>query len=63
MAELVGLERTEATESPMARTVALFGMYAFFFTQPESSAPPTYAIKHVPIPIGTFGQPGAIILD
>jgi Small nuclear RNA activating complex (SNAPc), subunit 1 len=47
-------ERIVATESTMTRVVALFGLYTFFSTQPESPAPPIYAIKHVPIPIGTL---------
>jgi hypothetical protein len=46
-------ERTATTETPLARTAALFGLYTFFFTQPTPSAHHLYSISHVPIPIGT----------
>ncbi|KAF9056533.1 hypothetical protein BJ165DRAFT_531317 [Panaeolus papilionaceus] len=44
------LERTVKTEAPFTRVVALFGLHTFFFTQIESTAPPLYTVKNIPIP-------------
>lgn len=45
-------ERTVKTEAPFTRVVALFGLYAFFNTQPTGSAPPLYSMKQILVPIG-----------
>ncbi|TCD69898.1 hypothetical protein EIP91_005722 [Steccherinum ochraceum] len=44
-------ERTADTEDPIARVVALFGMYTFFSTQPSTSLPPVHSLPHIAIPI------------
>lgn len=46
------LERMVRTEAPFTRAVALFGLYTFFMTQPQGTAPPLYSISHIPIPVG-----------
>ncbi|GJE87668.1 hypothetical protein PsYK624_037510 [Phanerochaete sordida] len=40
--------------NPLAQTVALFGMYTFFMTQPTDSTPPLHAVKHIPLPLDTY---------
>jgi len=37
---------------PVAQVVGLFGVYTFYYTQPEDTAPRLHRINHVPIPIG-----------
>ncbi|KAI0788512.1 hypothetical protein C8Q75DRAFT_236324 [Abortiporus biennis] len=47
-------ERMEGTENILTRTVSLFAMYTFYFTQPSTSAPSLYSCNYIPIPIDTF---------
>ncbi len=42
------------TENPMTRVVALFGLYTFYFSQPSTSAPSLYSVKHLALPIGMW---------
>lgn len=37
---------------PVARVVGLFGVYVFYYTQPDSAAPKLRRVNHIPIPIG-----------
>ncbi|KAG6911557.1 hypothetical protein DXG01_011859 [Tephrocybe rancida] len=46
------LERMVKTEAPFSRAVALFGLYTFYSTQPQDTAPRLYNIRHIPIPLG-----------
>lgn len=45
-------ERAVASSHPMAKVVALFGMYTFFYSQPSTSTPSLHSIKHIALPIG-----------
>jgi hypothetical protein len=45
-------ERLAESEYPLTRAAALFGLYTFFATQPTTSAPPLYALAHLPMTIG-----------
>ncbi|KAJ3473825.1 hypothetical protein NLI96_g12804 [Meripilus lineatus] len=47
-------DRMVETENPMTRVVAMFGLYTFYFSQPSTSAPSLYSVKHLPIPMDTF---------
>lgn len=40
--------------NPLAQTVALFGMYTFFVSQPSSSGPPLHGVTHIALPLGEF---------
>ncbi|KAI0375113.1 hypothetical protein BV20DRAFT_985413 [Pilatotrama ljubarskyi] len=48
------IERLAAAEAPVARAVALFSLYTFHNTQPSTSSPPTYSLRHIEIPIDMF---------
>jgi len=37
---------------PIAQVVGLFGVYTFYYTQPEDTAPRLHRINHIPVPIG-----------
>ncbi|KAG1908260.1 uncharacterized protein F5891DRAFT_7073 [Suillus fuscotomentosus] len=47
-------ERLAASEYPLTRAAALFGLYTFFATQPSTSAPPLYALAHLPMTIDMY---------
>ncbi|KAF7796393.1 hypothetical protein EIP86_007570 [Pleurotus ostreatoroseus] len=40
--------------NPLAMVVALFGLYTFFLSQPSSSAPSLYSVKHIALPINMY---------
>ena len=46
------LERFAEHVEPIRRIVALFGLYTFYFTQPQDTQIPLYTITHVDIAIG-----------
>ncbi|KAG2150173.1 hypothetical protein BD769DRAFT_1410879 [Suillus cothurnatus] len=47
-------ERLAESEYPLTRAAALFGLYTFFATQPTTSAPPLYALAHLPMTIDMY---------
>lgn len=47
-------ERLVSTSHPIEKVVAIFGIYTFYFSQPSTSGPSLYSLKHIPIPIGMF---------
>ncbi|KAF8898909.1 hypothetical protein BD779DRAFT_1486175 [Infundibulicybe gibba] len=60
------LERIfQPEEPPFNQAVAVFGFYTFFYTQPDTVAPPLYTVKQLPIPIdqhtALFLFPGNLI--
>jgi hypothetical protein len=46
------LERFSEHVEPIRRLVALFGLYTFYFTQPEGTQIPLYSTKHIDIALG-----------
>ncbi|KAG6832270.1 hypothetical protein H0H92_003503 [Tricholoma furcatifolium] len=48
------LERMVKTEAPFTRAIALFGLYTFFSTQPQGTAPSLYSLSHIQIPLDQF---------
>ena len=46
------LERFAEHVEPIRRLIALFGLYTFYFTQPQDTQIPLYSITHVDITIG-----------
>ncbi|KAI0036621.1 hypothetical protein K488DRAFT_40686 [Vararia minispora EC-137] len=48
------LERTKESEPLDTRAAALFALYMFFSTQPESSYPPMYRLKYIGIPVDVY---------
>lgn len=47
-------ERLAESEDPLTRAAALLGLYTFFVTQPSTSAPPLYALAHLPMTIDMY---------
>ncbi|KAK7694770.1 hypothetical protein QCA50_001958 [Cerrena zonata] len=48
------IERLIPTSHPIEKIVALFGIYTFYFSQPSTSGPSLYSLKHIPIPIDIY---------
>ncbi|KIJ68202.1 hypothetical protein HYDPIDRAFT_165121 [Hydnomerulius pinastri MD-312] len=42
-------ERIRASETPLNRVVALFGLYTIFSTQPSTSVPPLHTVTHAQV--------------
>ncbi|KIP11408.1 hypothetical protein PHLGIDRAFT_99581, partial [Phlebiopsis gigantea 11061_1 CR5-6] len=40
--------------NPLAQTVALFGMYTFFMSQPSSSGPSLHRVTHIAMPLDMY---------
>ncbi|CAL1695580.1 unnamed protein product [Somion occarium] len=38
----------------MAKAVALFGMYTFYFSQPSTSSPSLHSLRHIAVPIDIY---------
>ncbi|PCH33735.1 hypothetical protein WOLCODRAFT_94076 [Wolfiporia cocos MD-104 SS10] len=52
--ERLFLERMVETEPLLARVVALFALYAFYFTQPSTSSPALRSLKHIAIAVDLY---------
>ncbi|KAL0951416.1 hypothetical protein HGRIS_008108 [Hohenbuehelia grisea] len=50
------VERTRKSETPVMRSLGLFGLYTFFYTQPTSATPRLWTVSHVPVPLDILAE-------